>query len=195
MSEMTRPNCADKTDEKLALETILSREAFGCLIERYQQKLARYIWRLGGISGQDGDDVLQNVFLKAYKNINEFDVNLKFSSWLYRIAHNEAISFLRAKKINYNATQEDGSELLEKIASDIDLPKEADISLAQKRVAQVLNAMDSRYREVLMLKYLENKDYSEISDILKVPMGTVATMISRAKKQFKDRAQKMEIKF
>jgi RNA polymerase sigma-70 factor (ECF subfamily) len=83
--------------------------------------------------------------------------------------------------------------LLNILASNEDLAKALERKYTGEEVRSVLNDMDERYREVLVLKFLEEKDYKEISDILEKPMGTVATLINRAKKQFKEETIKRDI--
>jgi RNA polymerase sigma-70 factor (ECF subfamily) len=125
-------------------------------------------------------------FLKVYKNLNAFNNDFKFSSWIYGIAHNETISAYRKKrsrpqKINLEV-DEDG---VEKIASDFDLDKEINAKLTGEEVALALSRMEEKYREVIVLKFLEGLDYREISDVIKKPIGTVAYLMNRAKKEFR----------
>ena len=87
------------SDEELVSLTIADKQQFGVLIERYEQKLTRYVTRLGVKNPDDQLDVMQEVFLKIYKNLNGFDTKLSFSSWAYRIAHNEAISWYRKRNV------------------------------------------------------------------------------------------------
>ncbi len=189
--------CAGKTDEELAKRALEKKGFYACLVEKYAPKLKKYISRFTGLANEAIDDILQNAFIKAYINLNDFDQSLKFSSWIYRIAHNEAISYLRANK-NKTASiyfEDEEGNIYEKIASDIDLTIEARKTINKEQIKKVLSRMDSKYREIIVLRFLEEKDYGEISDILKMPMGTVATMVSRAKKHFKEVAIKTNINF
>lgn len=180
-----------KTDEELVALTLEDENFYAILIERYEEKLARYVARISGGSKEDVEDVLQDVFVSAYKNLNDFDQDLKFSSWIYRIAHNKVISHFR--KITARpktVTYEGDTQLLNVLASDQDLVRDLEKKYTAVEVRSILDEMDERYREVLMLKFLEEKDYKEISDILEKPMGTVATLINRAKKQFREISEK-----
>jgi RNA polymerase sigma-70 factor, ECF subfamily len=87
------------TDNEL-VEIVRKRdqERYGEIIERYQGKLTAYLYRLIG-SREEAQDLLQDVFIKEYKNLNSFDVARKFSSWIYRIAHNEAVNYIKRKSI------------------------------------------------------------------------------------------------
>jgi RNA polymerase sigma-70 factor (ECF subfamily) len=178
----------DKTDEQLVAMTLKNENAYAFLVERYEEKLGRYVTRISGGTKEDTEDVLQDVFLSAYKNLNDFDQDLKFSSWIYRIAHNKVISHFRKVTARpKTVTYEGDTQLLNILASSQDLAKELERKYTAEEVRGVLETMDDNYKEVLFLKFLEEKDYKEISDILEKPMGTVATLINRAKKQFKER--------
>jgi len=159
---------------------------FKYVVERYQDKLFYYIRRLLSSSDSDLEDLLQEIFLKIYQNLHAFDQDLKFSSWVYQIAHNHAISHYRKYKNHpIGLSSEDTTLFFERFESGLDLPSELDKQLLKNQVKAVINKLPKKYQEVLILKFIEDKDYKEISDILRKPMGTVATLINRAKKQFK----------
>lgn len=157
--------------------------AYKYIIDRYETKLFRYIQRILYISKEDTEDILQEVFLKAYKNINGYDSRYSFSSWIYRIAHNEAISFLRKKKSVIESNQD--IEIFDKISSGEDIEDDFVIELKRKEVRELLSKLDSKYREVLILRYFEDMGYNEISDILHTSVGNVSSLIDRGKKKFK----------
>ena len=173
------------TDEAIAAAVRTDKEQFGILMDRYEAKLRRYIARLGVRDLDDQLDVLQEVFIKTYRNINGFDTSLKFSSWIYRIAHNEAISWFRKKNVRPEGHLiGDSEEVLGFLSSSLDGP---DVQFDEKVNAKVVNralwSLDQKYAEVLVLRYFEHKEYEEISDILKIPVGSVGTLIHRGKKQ------------
>lgn len=181
---------SEKTDEELVALTLENPDIYALLVERYEEKLLRYVMRISAGTREDAEDVLQDVFLSAYKNLNDFDQELKFSSWIYRIAHNKVISHFRKVTARPKTmTYEGDTQLLNILASDEDMQRDLEKKYTIDEVRDVLDTMDERYREVLMLKFLEEKDYKEISDILEKPMGTVATLINRAKKQFKEKTE------
>lgn len=185
-----------KTDEELATLSLREEDFYLCLMQRYEAKLKRYIHRISRSNEQDAEDILQEVFLKAYLNLNNFDASLKFSSWIYRITHNEVISAFRRQKARPQTNNlGDNDELLNKLASDLDLTKEIHGREKSMEIKKVLSRLDGKYREVLVLKFLEDKNYAEISDILKKPPGTIATLINRAKKKFKEEALKLNLNF
>lgn len=174
------------SDENIVPLVIKDRNAFVVLVRRYETLLSRYIRRLGLVSKEDREDVLQNVFIKAYRNIQSFDTTLSFSTWVYRIAHNEAISFFRAKKVRTEGhLLDDGEEILATIFDDTDFTQDLDKKIEAKKIAQCVQKLDEMYRDIIILRYFEDREYKEISDILKIPEGTVATLLHRAKKKLK----------
>lgn len=173
-----------KTDEEIVGEALVRKDAFGVLVERYQAPLSRYIRRLGVQRKEDMEDVLQNVFLKTYRNLNGFDRDLKFSTWIYRIAHNEAMSFFRSRSVRPEGYMaDDGESLLEGLRSSLDVARPAERSLNAAHLKQALSKLEPKYRNVIVLRYFEEREYADMSDILQVPVGTVATLLSRAKKR------------
>lgn len=177
-------------DALLVQKSLDKSEEFGRIIEKYQEPLRRYIRRMARPSKDDLEILLQDIFIKTYENLNDFDQSLTFSSWIYRIAHNESIDFLRKKKkfgpsLDDATYDDDTVALAETIASDTDIAKEVDKEYIKKSIIAVLEDLEPKYRSVLVLKFLEEKDYEDISDILRKPPGTVATLIHRAKKEFK----------
>ena len=178
----------NKTDEELVELAKTSPDLYIFLVERYEDKILRYIGRITNYPKETVQDLGQEIFLKAYENINDFDSELKFSSWLYRIAHNHTISYWRKNKKEQGTISWDENESLKNIIeSDEDLVRELDNKLVGDRIKDVLSLLKPIYKEVLVLKYIEGKDYQEISDIIKKPMGTVGTLILRAKKEFREK--------
>jgi len=185
-----------KSDNELVVLTLQNQEYFSHLIKRYEGKLLAYILRISNVSYQEAEDILQDVFIKVYQNLNAFDQELKFSSWIYRITHNEVISNYRKNRIREKDISVDINEAgLDNFASDLDLISELDEKFLRDNVFKILDKIDIKYREVLVLKFLEEKNYREISDIIKKPMGTVATLINRAKKAFLAEFAKQNINF
>lgn len=171
-----------KTDIELVHATLANPEQFLHLMNRYEQKLLRYIHRITAVSKEEGEDVLQDVFLKVYQNLRDVDESLSFSSWIYRITHNQVISQHRKRSARPQISHVD-DEVYQNIASEFDLVRDVDRTLLKERLSIALEKLDEKYRDVLILKFLEEKSYDEISDILKKPSGTIGTLINRAKKQ------------
>lgn len=183
----------EKTDEELVTLTLQDNKYYLYLMERYEKKLLRYVMRISSLQKEDAEDVLQETFIKTYKNINDFDVSLKFSSWIYRIAHNETINFLRKTKVLRNAINNVfNEEEMENLVSEVSQEEDFQKKDLKKNIQEILNLMEDKYKTVLVLKFIEEKSYKEISDILQKPMGTIATLINRAKKQFKELSEKTQ---
>lgn len=158
--------------------------AFEEIIRRYQRKIFAYVYRLCNYHRDDALDVVQNVFLKAYENLRSFNRRRRFSSWLYRIAHNEAINWRKRETRRASVSLED-NEFLENVLA---APDDQHEQLLKKEtfllVSEVLEELPRKYREVLILRFLEEKSYDEMSSILKKPLNTIATLLNRSKKLF-----------
>lgn len=168
-------NTLKLSDEKV-IEIIRTKnkELYAEIIKRYQEKLIRYA---SYITDDDsmGADVVQESFIKAYINLNGFDTKKKFSSWIYRIVHNEAMNV-----INKHKKQQPIYDRLE-FDSGVNLEDDFILKELVNHTYHCLEQMQIIYKEPLSLFYLEEKSYEEISDILRIPMGTVGTRINRAK--------------
>lgn len=191
---MNQEECRPKTDEELVALSLTDQGYFCWLVKRYEQKLARYVIRISGATKEEAEDILQEVFVKVYRNLNDFDPDLKFSSWIYRIAHNQVISHYRRQKARPRSV-ELSDELANHLSADLDLVKEIDSKILKAKVKNAIGNLDVKYREVLVLRFFEEKSYEEISDILKKPPGTVATLVNRAKKRLKNEMAKQKIIF
>jgi RNA polymerase sigma-70 factor (ECF subfamily) len=176
------------TDEEIIRRTLRDKEAFAFIIERYEAKLLRYLERLGVGVLEDREDILQNAFVKAYKNLNSFDPTLAFSSWMYRITHNEAMSFFRAKHARPQVIlSEEGEALIMELGDDsADTSLVAELRLSREELTKAFANLPQSYRDVLTLRFFENRSYTEMSDILEVPVGTVSTLLYRAKRALRD---------
>lgn len=181
------PDYQTKTDEELVRLTLLNQAVYLYLMRRYEQKLLRYIQRLSNMALADAEDILQEVFIKVFQNLNDFDRNLKFSSWIYRITHNEVVSHFRKLKSRGGEPMalDEEHAAWHNLCTEFGIDDQLDQADRRKNIEQVLDQLDHKYREVLFLRFMEDKSYEEIADILKKPMGTVATLINRAKQQFK----------
>jgi RNA polymerase sigma-70 factor (ECF subfamily) len=172
-------------------------DVFGVIIDRYQGKLLAYLYRLIG-NYDEAQDLLQNVFIKAFRNIKSFDTERKFSSWIYRIAHNEAVNHLKRKSLRRLISWEDivntKDNLLisekERGADAVWLVKED-----MGEVDRAINRLPVKYKQVLILRYYSERSYEEISEILQKPINTVGTLISRAKKKMNQEIEKNRAAF
>ena len=167
------------TDEEIvSLVRTKNQELYGEIIRRYETKLTHYLRKF--IHNSDElKDVLQDVFIKAFRNLYDFDIDKKFSAWIYRIAHNEALNYL--KKYHRHSISLEGEEwnLLE---DKKDLNKETDTQLLKDQIEKGIALIKEKYRDPLILSIFEEKSYEEIGEILHLPTGTVGIRIMRGKK-------------
>jgi RNA polymerase sigma-70 factor (ECF subfamily) len=178
-----------KNDEDVA-KAVQSGQVglFGILVDRYENKIKRYA-RKFLFSPEDAQDAVQNIFLKAYENINNFDTKRKFSTWLYRIAHNELINSLKKKK---TLPLFDLDKFFPHRFSDNGLSRQIDKQDARRTVSRHLEKLEPKYREPIILYYLEEFSYKEIADVLHIPISTVGIRIKRAKTAMKANLEKTE---
>jgi len=175
------------TDSEIVIKALADQQHFGELIERYHTKLDRYIGRIGVRNPDDREDVLQEIFIKVYRNLNNFDTSLSFSSWIYRIAHNESVSWYRKQSVRPEGNLVGESDLILELLSDDNSSAETtfDQTVNASEMSRALNELEEKYRTVLILRFFEYKEYEEISDILKIPVGTVGTLVYRGKQRLK----------
>lgn len=182
----------DMSDEEIASEVQNGKEdVFGMLIERYETKLRRYARRFL-LEKEDAEDVLQEVFIKAYVNIKSFDTSRKFSSWIYRIAHNEFINAIQ-KRGRFPSISLDPDTIFPHPVAKETADKPAELKELKELLQNYLTQIDVKYREPLILYYFEELDYKEISEILQIPVSTVGVRLSRGKTALKNLVGKIEI--
>jgi len=171
-----------KTDEELAAATVKDNLNFNPLIDRYAQKIRRYIAHIIG-NWQESEDLTQDVFFLAYKNIAGFDPKMKFSAWLYRIAHNQSVNFIRkhyrTKHVEFNDAIE--NELIE----HVNFGEIIDQKIDAKKIQLAIKQLKGRDEEMIYLYYFEEKKYEEIADILEMPVNSVGPTLNRIKNKLK----------
>ncbi len=178
------------TDEEIARRVQSGEvEPFGALVERYEAKMMRYAKRFL-FNYNDIEDLIQNVFLKAYVNIKGFDRSRKFSSWLYRIAHNEFINAIK-KKGKEPLPFFDPDTIFPHPVAKENIERNIDNQGLRQMLEECLDKLDPRYREPLVLYYFEEFNYREIADILHIPIATVGIRLRRGKNKLKSFCEKL----
>ncbi len=176
---------SDLRDEELALQAQNGDlSAFSALVARYEAKLLRYA-RKFLFSSEDGEDLVQDVFIKAYRNIQSFDATRSFSSWIYRIAHNEFINALK-KKTRQPLTFLDFDTFFPQPRAAETADKDLHDTELRHILDTCLDRLDPKYREPLILFYYEELDYREIAEILHLPVPTVGVRLKRAKEKLRE---------
>jgi len=154
-------------------------DAFAKIVKRYEKKMTRYANKFL-LNNQDAEDIVQEVFLKAYINIQSFDVSRKFSSWLYRIAHNEFINAIKKRsKLPLNFF--DSDTLFPHPVAEENPETDSQKRETKQLVEETLGKLGAKYREPLLLYYIEDLSYQEVADIMKIPIATVGVRIKRGK--------------
>lgn len=191
---VTKQICNQLSDNEIVRKSIDDIDYFSCLYERYEPNLLRYIKRITLMDDDQANDILQEAFIKIWINLKEFNPNMKLSSWIYRIVHNETVSFWRKNK-SYG--KDKNVKLKDDLFADFSTDSETSEDKEQKATLtfEILELLPLKYKSVLVLKFLENMSYQEISDVLKIPEGTVAIRINRAKKKFIEMTSEKHISF
>lgn len=177
---------SDMTDEAVAERVVAGDLAlFQMIVARYERKLLLYLTHL--IGGRDeADDLLQDVFVKAYQHLGSFDRERRFSSWIYRIAHNEGVNWIRKKSRRPIIVWEDIAESRSEggVSDDSETAEESWVRRERRDdVRRALRGLPEADREILTLRYYLDKSYREIAEITDIPINTVASRVNRAKKK------------
>lgn len=160
-------------------------ESFEILVRRHQKATFNLVYRLLG-DPDEAAEVAQEVFLSAYKSIQQFRGDAVFSTWLYRIAFNHAIT--RRKTLQISQQRHLPLEGMEIVAdSSVDPARKAERIEIQSRVQQALDSLDKQDALIILLRDLQDVPYEEIAGVLNIPVGTVKSRLHRARKALKDR--------
>ncbi|WP_338471376.1 RNA polymerase sigma factor SigW [Niallia sp. XMNu-256] len=171
------------------------QNAFGEIVEMYKDKVYQISYRMLG-NRHEAEDIAQEAFLRAYVNIQSYNTEYKFSTWLYRITTNLCIDRIRKKKPSYYLDAEvsgtEGLNMYSQIPSTTRLPEDDVESLElQDTIQKEIMKLPEKYRSVIVLKYIEELSLKEISEILDMPLGTVKTRIHRGREALRKRLQHM----
>jgi RNA polymerase sigma-70 factor, ECF subfamily len=170
----------EKSDEEIAIEVQKGDiQSFGLLLDRYEKKMLRYARKFFS-DKEDVKDIVQEVFIKVYANIRDFNGGRKFSPWIYRVAHNEFVNAFKKKK-RMPVSFFDMDVIFPQLAAPETADGEANSRDLKQMLDRCLKELDLKYREPLTLYYFEQMDYKEIAEILKVPVSTVGVRLQRGR--------------
>jgi len=161
------------------------QNAYAEIVEIYKNKVYQLCYRILG-NRHEAEDAAQEAFVRAYINIHQYNLSMKFSSWLYRIATNLCIDRIRKKKPDFyldaEVTDTDGLTMYSQLAATDASPEETVESLElQETIQAAILKLPEKYRSVIVLKYIEELSLQEIGEILDLPVGTVKTRIHRGR--------------
>lgn len=161
------------------------RDAFAEIVELYKDKVYLICYRMLG-NTHEAEDLTQETFLRAYVNIDRYNINRKFSTWIYRIATNLCIDRIRKKKPDFSLDAQikgtDGLTMYSQLSSPRSLPEDEVVEMEiQDIVQKAIMNLPEKYRTVVVLKYIEELSLQEIAEILEMPIGTVKTRLYRGR--------------
>jgi RNA polymerase sigma-70 factor (ECF subfamily) len=169
-------------------------DAFKELVNRYKDKLVNFLYRFTG-NRESAEDISQEAFLKLYKNKDRYIEISKFSTWFYTIAINEAkTNYRREKKhaaVSINDFYRDEHEDYQIKSGDRIADEITDSEIESAIIQKAINSLGKDHREVIILRDIEGFEYEEISEILKIPTGTVRSRINRAREFLKISLRKL----
>ncbi len=184
---MTASSGSQSEDIELVRSALAgSQDAYRDLVLRYQRPILSLIRRMVR-HGNQAEDLAQEVFIKAFRALSSFDQDRKFSSWLFKIAHNTAIDRLRRKELRTVPLETPDQDKPDLVSVLPDTGAETPVGRIERRdmaraIELAIASLRPLYREVVILRYQEGLSYEEISEVTELPLGTVKTHLFRARK-------------
>jgi len=168
---------------KLALKG--DQRAFAEIVELYKDKIFHLGYRMLS-NRHEAEDVVQETFLRVYKNLDRYDQKQKFSTWIYRIGTNLCIDRLRKRKPSYSLDAElndqDGTDGYALLPGDERTPEsEYLLSETQQLIHQAIDSLPDKYKTVMVLRYLQELSLQEISEVMDMPVTTIKTRVHRGR--------------
>lgn len=161
-----------------------SEKAFSILLNRYRDSIYFLLLKMVN-NASDAEDLTIEAFGKAFRNLDLFTPDFAFSTWLFKIATNNCIDFIRRKKLipgPIDQMQDDQDDMTVNIQSDLPDPEESLINDQKIAVLRsIVNQLEPRYRTLIDLRYFKEYSYEEIASEMKLPIGTVKAQLYRAK--------------
>lgn len=182
----------EQSDREIIREILNGNEdLFAVLVSRYEKPIFNYVYGMVR-QRQDAEDLTQEAFVKAFFALKTYKDSFEFSTWMYRIARNVCLDYFRRQKIrsvfslNTPVGEEEEDELGDFLPAGQD-PEEGVLEgELLERVSQAVGRLPWKFREVIILRYIEELPYEDIAQILGVPVGTVKTYLHRAKTKLRE---------
>jgi len=191
--EMAHPAIQGCQDDQCLVEGLRvgAEEAYETLIQRFQQPVYSLVYRLLSDSA-DASDVVQEVFLKVFRNIGSFRGQSSLKTWIYRIAVNEAYNHRRwfarhcKQEVGLEADPEEGRTYQETLPDPARSPYEVVLGHEQQALVETaLNHLNPTFRTSVVLRDIEDMSYEEIADVLQISLGTVKSRIMRGRESLR----------
>ena len=181
-------NIREISDAQLVSVAITGGEAsFEELVRRYQRPIAGYVYRM--LNDYEASlDVVQEVFIKVFNSLDRYSTDYKFSTWLYRIAHNAAIDHLRRNSMNAQSIETenaDGTYQIEFMSPNPTPEQDRERSEWRNEIGNVVKKLPAAYRELILLRHSRDLSYDEIADVTGLPLGTVKNRLFRAREMMR----------
>ena len=183
----TRDLSAASDRELVAIAVTGFDGSFEELVRRYQRPIAAYVYRMVG-NYESALDLTQEIFIKVYNSLSRYRAEFKFSTWIYKIAHNAAVDHLRRSSTREQSlvagTESDSFDLPIESAS---LTPEQESERKERRgeIESVVRALPANYRELIILRHSQDLSYEEIVEVTGLPLGTVKNRLFRAREMMR----------
>lgn len=182
-------NIRDLTDGELITNAVAGRtDGFEELVRRYQRPITSYVFRMLG-DYDSALDVTQEVFIKVYNSLTKYSPEYKFSTWLYRIAHNAAVDHMRRNAVtpqSLEAENPDGSFQIQLESTASSPEQDRQRSEWRTEIDTVVKCLPPAYRDLIILRHSRDLSYDEIAEVTGLPLGTVKNRLFRAREMMRD---------
>lgn len=177
------------TDGELIVDAVNGRaDGFEELVRRYQRPITSYVFRMLG-DYEASLDVTQEVFIKVYNSLRKYSAEYKFSTWLYRIAHNAAIDHMRRNSVSPQSIEAENADGTYQLQIECRRPSpEQDHEQSEWRteIDSVVKCLPPSYRDLILLRHSRDLSYDEIADVTGLPLGTVKNRLFRAREMMRE---------
>ena len=164
------------------------KEVFSQLVDKYKETIFNFVLRMTG-NYHEAEDITMEAFIQAYKKLKDFKFGYKFKNWIFTIAANISRDKLRRKNIVHmiSLNRFIGRDDKDRVHGEIPDPARGPEEIlsnneSARRIRKIIDSLSTKYREIFLLRYIEDFSYGEISRITGLPLGTVETRLFRAKK-------------
>ena len=182
-------NIQKLTDGELIAKAIRGREdGFEELVRRYQRPITNYVYRI--LNNYDASlDVTQEVFIKVYNSLRKYSSEYKFSTWIYRIAHNAAIDHIRRNSMvqqSLETENSDGAYQLQLESPNPTPEQDREVSEWRTEIEAAVKCLPAAYRDLISLRHSRDLSYDEIAGVTGLPLGTVKNRLFRAREMMRE---------